>query len=211
MRSRHRSAGIAAALCAVLVSGTAFAVAASADPSPLARTGRADVLEILTRQADDERSRFTRRYPTLELPDMRPVRVVPDGEWPARAAECLRRFGIESRPRPSAQPELNTSWLPREVVYRTCQLRYPKQGELHLVLGPFELRRLWAYYVFELQPCLRGIGVDVTASPSFGEFSASRNSVDAWHPYQALAGIAGARDIERYDSLCPQFPGWLDP
>jgi hypothetical protein len=144
------------------------------------------------------------------MPDMRPVQVVPDAEWPARAAECRRRFGIESWPRPSAQPELNTSWLPREIVHRTCQLRYPKQSELHLVLGPFELRRLWAYYVFELQPCLRRIGVDITGSPSFGDFLASRNSVDGWHPYQTLADVAGVSDLEHYDSLCPQSPAWLD-
>jgi hypothetical protein len=211
MRSRHRSAAIAAVLCAVLLSSTAVAVAASAESSPLTPTSRADMLEILTREAADERSRLALRYPSIEIPDMRPVSVVPDDEYRDRAAECLSEFGIEPRVRLSAEPDLNTSALPREVVYRTCQLRFPKQSELHLVLGPFELRRLWAYYVFELQPCLRGIGVDITDSPSFAGYVAARGTPRAWHPYRALTGLQIVRDLDYYDTLCPRVPGWLRP
>jgi hypothetical protein len=210
MRTRHRSAGIAAALCAVLLSSTAFAVAASADPSPLTPTTRAERLDLLTRQAEAERDLLIRRYPTLQIPDMTPMLVIADENWPARLEECKRHFGL--RPRPpgnTVSPDLNTASLPREVVNRTCQLRYPKESDLRFVLGPFELRRLWSYYVFELQSCLRGAGIDITRSPGLGEYLAERGSEDSWHPYLALADASGVRDFEYYDSICPRFPDWL--
>ena len=210
MDSRHRSAGIAAALCAVLLSGTAVAVAASAETLPLAPTSRAQILEVLTREAENERDRLARRYPTVPMPDMTPMRIVADDEWPDRMVECLSHFGIQ--PRPPGQtvaPDLDTSTLPREVVDRTCRLRYPKKSALGFVLEPFEQRRLWGYYVFQLQPCLRGIGVAITRSRTFGEYLAARGTDDPWHPYQALTEIDGMRESRYYDDRCPRFPDWL--
>ena len=210
MGLRHRSAGIAAALCAVLLSGTAIAVAASAEPSPLTPTSRAEIWEGLVRESDRERSRLARRYPTVDMPDMRPMRIVAEDEWPYRMAECLSGFGIEPRPqRHSAEPDLNTSGLPREVIHRACQLRFPMRSDLRFVLGPFERRQLWMYYVFELQPCLRSLGVDTTRSPSLGEYLAVRESSDAWHPYLALADRARTGDVQNYAGRCPRFPDWL--
>jgi hypothetical protein len=211
MRSRHRSAGVAAALCAVLLSSTAFAVAASAESQPLSPTTQEQKIELLTERALEERERLAVRYPFLQMPDMTPVQVVPDEQWPRRVARCLRGFGVEARPRGDTvvAPGLDTSTLPGDVVSQTCQLRYPKQSELRFVLGTFELRRLWSYYVFDLQPCLRSIGVTITRSPSFGEYLAVRGSDDAWHPYLALADIASMRDFQYYDDNCPRFPDWL--
>jgi hypothetical protein len=211
MEARHRSAGLAAALCAVLLSTTAFAVAASAESAPLVPTTHEEKVELLTEQAIAERQRLAERYPFLQLPDMTPVHVVPDELWPQLVARCLRGFGIEARPRGDTvvAPDLDASTLPGDVVSQTCQLRYPKQSQLRFVLGPFELRRLWTYYVFELQPCLRSIGVAITRSPSFGEYLAARGSEDAWHPYLALTDIASMRDFQYYDDSCPRFPDWL--
>ncbi len=210
MTSRHRSAGIAAALSAVLLCSTAVAVAASAESAPLTPTSRAEVFEALNRDAEQERDRLVRRYPSVQVPDMSPMRIVPDDEWPERMAECLSHFGVEPPPwRHFAAPDLNTSTLPREVISRTCQLRYPKKSDLRFLLGPLELRRLWGYYVFELQPCLRSLGVSITRSPSFGEYLAAHESDDAWHPYVALTKIAGARNVDYYDDRCPRFPDWL--
>ncbi|MFC0682160.1 hypothetical protein ACFFGH_30385 [Lysobacter korlensis] len=210
MRARHRSGGVAATLCAVLLSSTAFAVAASADPSPLTPTSRAEKLEILTREAEEERERLARRYASAQIPDMTPVRVVADDAWPQRMAECLSYYGVgRVLPRHSAAPDLNTSTLPREVVRQTCQLRYPKRSELHLVLGPFELRRLWSYHVFELQPCLRSLGISTSRSPGLGEYLTAQGVEDAWHPYRAIPRNASMRQLQYYDHLCPRFPDWM--
>ncbi|MFC0682159.1 hypothetical protein ACFFGH_30380 [Lysobacter korlensis] len=210
MRFRQRSTGIAAALCAVMLSTTAYAVAASAEPS-LAPTTHEQKLELLTEQALAERDRFAERYPFLQIPDMTPVQIVPDELWPERMSQCLRDFGVEARARGDSvvAPSLDTRTLPGDVVNQTCQRRYPKQSQLRYVLGPFELRKLWSYYVFDLQPCLRTIGISIGRSPSFGEYLATRGSQDAWHPYLAIPEIANMRDLQYYDALCPRFPDWL--
>ena len=203
---------MAAALCAVLLSSTAFAVAAAASGEPpLTPTTQEQKVQLLTEEALEERERLAVRYPFLQMPDMTPVQVVPDEQWPRRVSQCLRGFGIEARPRGDTviAPGLDASTLPGDVVSQTCQLRYPKQSQLRFVLGPFELRRLWSYYVFQLQPCLRSIGVNITRSPSFGEYLAARGTDDAWHPYLALPEIASMRDFQRYDDNCPRFPDWL--
>jgi hypothetical protein len=210
MRTRQRSAGIAAALCAVLLSTTAFAVAASAEPS-LSPTTQEQKLELLTEQAVAERDRLAARYPFIQMPDMTPVQVVADELWPRRVAQCLEHFGIEARTLGDSvvAPTLDTTTLPGDVVSQTCELRYPKQSELRYVLGPYELRQLWSYYVFELQPCLRTLGIGISRSPSFGEYLASRGTEDAWHPYLAIPDIANMRDLNYYDEACPRFPDWL--
>lgn len=210
MRPRQRSAGIAVALCAVLLSTTAFAVAASAE-APLQPTTQEQKIRLLEQEAAEERERLARRYPFLSMPDMTPVRVVADDEWAGRIAECLQGFGVDARPRGDSvvAPGFDTRTLPGDVVNTTCQLRFPKQSGLRYVLGPYELRQLWSYYVFQLQPCLRGIGISISRSPSFGEYLATRGSDDAWHPYRAIPEIANVRDLHYYDQLCPRFPEWL--
>ena len=210
MKSRQRSAGIAAALCAVLLSSTAFAVAASAEP-PLMPTTDEQKLELLTEQAMEKRDALARQYPFLQMPDMAPVQVVADEQWPVQMTRCLAQFGIEARPRGDSvvAPNLDTRTLPGDVVSQTCELRYPKQSHLRYVLGPYELRQLWGYYVFQLQPCLRKNGVAITRSPSFGEYLATRGTDAVWHPYLAIPKIASMRDLQYYDQLCPRFPDWL--
>src|SRR3712207_4752517 len=137
MKSRQRSAGIAAALCAVLLSTTAFAVAASAEP-PLLPTTEEQKLGLLREEAAATRDELARQYPFLQMPDMAPVEVVADEEWPERMAQCLERFGIEARTRGDSvvAPNLDTRSLPGDVVSQTCELRYPKQSLLRYVLGP---------------------------------------------------------------------------
>ena len=210
MKPRRRSAGIAAALCAVLLSTTAFAVAASAE-APILPTTDEQKLELLTEQALEKRDELARQYPFLRMPDMAPVQVVADEQWPRKMSQCLEHFGIEARPRGDTvvAPTLDTRSLPGDVISQTCELRYPKQSELRYVLGPYELRQLWSYYVFQLQPCLRAIGIQITRSPSFGEYLATRGTEDAWHPYLAIPDILNVRDLHYYDQLCPRFPEWL--
>jgi hypothetical protein len=210
MRSRQRSAGIAAALCAVLLSSTAYAVAASAEPS-LQPTTLEQKVELLTEEATAERERLAQRYPFLQMPDMTPVQVVADEQWPRRMVQCLRQFGVDARARGDSvvAPSLDPTTLPGDVVSQTCELRYPKQSDLRYVLGTYELRQLWSYYVFQLQPCLRSIGITIARSPSFGEYLATRGTDDAWHPYLAIPDIVNIRDLNYYDELCPRFPDWL--
>lgn len=210
MKARQRSSGIAAALCALLLSTTAFAVAASADP-PLRPTTLDQKWELLTEEAEQERERFAVRYPFLQMPDMRPLNVVADQQWPRWMAQCLRGFGVDATQDGDRllTPGLDTSTLPGDVVNRTCELRYPKQSRLRRVLGPYELRQLWSYYVFDLQPCLRGIGIRISRSPSFAEFLARRGTDRAWHPYSAITGIESLRELHAYDQLCPRFPKTL--
>lgn len=210
MRSRQRSAGIAAALCVVLLSSTAFAFAASAEP-PLQPTTDEQKLELLTEQAMEKREELARRYPFLQMPDMAPVQVVADEQWPVQMSRCLEQFGIEARPRGDSvvAPTLDTRSLPGDVVSQTCELRYPKQSSLRYVLGPYELRQLWSYYVFQLQPCLRSLGIKISRSPSFGEYLATRGTDQTWHPYLAIPEILNVRDLYYYDQLCPRFPDWL--
>ena len=210
MKSRQRSAGIAAVLCAALLSTTAFAVAASAE-APLLPTTQEQKLELLTEQALQKREELASRYPFLQMPDMAPVEVVPDEQWPVRMSRCLNQFGVEARPRGDSvvAPNLDTRSLPGDVVSLTCESRYPKQSQLRYVLGPYELRQLWGYYVFQLQPCLRKNGIAVTRSPSFGEYLATRGTDAVWHPYLAIPKIASMRDLQYYDQLCPRFPDWL--
>jgi hypothetical protein len=210
MRSRQRSAGIAAALCVALLFSTVFAVAASAE-APLQPTTEAQKVELLTQQATTERERLAKRYPFVQMPDMTPVQVVADELWPRRMAQCLQQFGIEARTRGDSvvAPNFDPTTLPGDVVSQTCQLRYPKQSQLRYVLGPYELRQLWSYYVFSLQPCLRSIGITIGRSPSFGEYLATRGTEDAWHPYLAIPDIANIRDLNYYDEQCPRFPEWL--
>jgi hypothetical protein len=201
---------MAAALCGALLSSTLFAVAASAQPA-LTPTTPDQKLDLLTEEARAERDRLAERYPFLQLPDMAPRQVVSDEVWPERMAECLREFGVEARVSGDqvVAPGLDATTLPGDVVSQTCQFRYPKQSALRYVLGPFELRRLWSYYVFELQPCLRAIGVRINRAPSFAEYLASRGTADSWHPYLAIPEIANLRDLAYYDTACPRFPDWL--
>jgi hypothetical protein len=210
MKSRQRSAGIAAVLCAVLLSSTAYAVAASAE-APLVPTTDEEKFELLTEHALEQREELARRYPFLQMPDMAPVQVVADEQWPVRMSRCLEQFGIEARPRGDSvvAPKLDVRTLPGDVISQTCELRYPKQSSLRYVLGPYELRQLWGYYVFQLQACLRKNGIAVTRSPSFGEYLASRDTDSVWHPYLAIPRIASMRDLQYYDQLCPRFPAWL--
>jgi hypothetical protein len=210
MRSRQRSAGIAAVLCAVMLSTTAFAVAASAE-APILPTTDEQKLELLTEQALEKREALGRQYPTLRMPDMTPVQVVADEQWPRKISQCLEQFGIEARPRGDSvvAPGLDTRNLPGDVISQTCELRYPKQSLLRYVLGPYELRQLWSYYVFQLQPCLQGLGIKIQRSPSFGEYLATRGSDNTWHPYLAIPEIVSVRDLYYYDQLCPRFPDWL--
>jgi hypothetical protein len=210
MHSRRRGAVLAVALCGALLSTTAMAVAASAE-SPIAPTSVAEKLDLLTQSAEKERAELAERYPFLQMPDMTPVRSVSDEEWPNRMAACLRQFGVEARVLGDSivAPDLDVRTLPGDVVSATCQSRYPKQSDLRYVLGTYELRQLWTYYVFELQACLRGIGFTPTRSPSFGEYLATRGTDDAWHPYLAIPEIASERDLIYYDQLCPRFPAWL--
>jgi hypothetical protein len=210
MRSRQRSGGISVVLCAVLLLSTAFAVAASAEP-PLTPTSRTQKLELLRADAAQEREQLAKEYPFLQMPDMTPVRVVADDEWPLRMTECLRQFGVDASVSGTSvvAPELDPRTLRGDVVNRTCELRYPKESRLQYVLGPYELRQLWTYYVFDLQVCLRTNGIETTRSPSFGEYLARRGSDEAWHPYLAIPQIASMRDLQYYDQLCPRFPRWL--
>jgi hypothetical protein len=210
MRSRQRSAGIAAALCAVLVSTTAFAVAASAE-EPIAPTTVEQKLELLTEEAREVREYLGHRYPLSQMPSMSPVQVVADGERPERMARCAEQFRSEAGTRWDAAvaPGLYPRSLPDEVIERTCELRYPAESSLQYVLGTYELRQLWAYYVFGLQPCLRRIGVQTVRSPSFGEYLATRGTEDAWHPYLGIPNIVNIRDLNYYDEHCPRFPEWL--
>jgi len=210
MKSRQRSAGLAAVLCAVLLTSTAFAVAASAE-APVAPTTEKQKLELLREEAIEARDELGRRYPFLQMPDMTPVEVVADELWPERMVQCLKQFGVEARTRGDSvvAPTLDTRSLPGDVISQTCQLRYPKQSSLRYVLGTYELRQLWSYYVFQLQPCLRGIGVQIGRSPSFGEYLATRGTDDAWHPYLAIPQIANVRVLHYYDQQCPRFPDWL--
>jgi hypothetical protein len=210
MRSRQRSAGLAAVLCAVLLSTTAFAVAASAE-APLTPTTEEQKLELLTEAALEKRDELARQYPFLQMPDMAPVQVVADELWPQRMVKCLEQFGIEARTRGDlvVAPDLDTRTLPGDVISQTCELRYPKQSQLRYVLGTYELRQLWSYYVFQLQPCLRGMGIKIDRSPSFGEYLATRGTDETWHPYLAIPNIVNVRDLHYYDQLCPRFPEWL--
>jgi hypothetical protein len=210
MTSRQRSAGIAAALCAVLLSTTAFAMAASAE-EPLAPTTDEQKLELLTEEARQKQDELARQYPFLQMPDMTPVVIVTDEAWPEQIVRCLAQFGVTARARGDAvvAPKLDTRSLPGDVISQTCEHRYPKQSRLRYVLGPFELRQLWGYYVFQLQPCLRGMGVQIDRSPSFGEYLASRETEETWHPYRAIESIANIRDLYYYDEQCPRFPEWL--
>jgi hypothetical protein len=210
MKSRQRSAGIAAALCAVLLSATAFAVAASAE-APLLPTTDEQKLELLTEQALEKREALARQYPFLQMPDMAPVEVVADEQWPLRMSRCLEQFGVEAWARGDSvvAPSLDTRSLPGDVISQTCELRYPKQSRLRYVLGPYELRQLWGYYVFQLQPCLRKNGIAITRSPSFGEYLATRGTDAVWHPYLAIPETVSMRDLEYYEQLCPRFPDWL--
>jgi len=194
----------------VLLFTTAFALAASAEP-PLVPTTADQKIELLTEQAVEAREELAQQYPFIQMPDMTPVQVVADEMWPRKVAQCLEHFGIEARTRGDSvlAPNLDTSTLPGDVVSQTCQLRYPKQSELRYVLGPYELRQLWGYYVFQLQPCLQGIGIKIGRSPSFGEYLAARGTEDAWHPNRAIPDIANVRDLNYYDQLCPRFPDWL--
>ncbi len=210
MKSRQRSGGIAAALCAVLLSTAVFAVAASAQSS-LQPTSQRQKLELLRKEAEEERERLAQRYPFLNLPDMKPVRAVTDDEWQDRMVECLQQFGVDARAQGDSivAPDLDARSFPGEVVSETCRLRYPKQSRLRYVLGPFELRKLWSYYVFDLQPCLRGIGIRIGRSPSFGEYLARRGTDEAWHPYSAIPGIESMRELQAYDQICPRFPDTL--
>jgi hypothetical protein len=210
MHFRRRGAAIAVALCAALLSTTAMAVAASAE-APIAPTSLQQKLDLLTDEAAADRARLADRYPFLQMPEMGPVRAVADDAWPRWMAQCLRRFGVEAYATGDSvvAPGLDTRTLPGDVVNTTCQSRYPKQSELRYVLGTFELRQLWGYYVFELQHCLRGMGITTTRSPSFGEYLASRGTDQAWHPYLAIPKIVNLRDLTHYDQQCPRFPSWL--
>jgi hypothetical protein len=198
-------------LCAVLLFTTAFAVAASAEP-PITPTSQSEKLDLLRAEATKEREQLAEQYPFVQMPDMTPVRVVGDDEWPQRMVECLQQFGVDAEVNGNSvvAPDLDTRRrLPGNVVSHTCELRYPKQSRLRYLLGPYELRQLWGYYVFDLQMCLRNNGIEISRSPSFGEYLARRGTEDAWHPYVAIPEIATMRDLQYYDQLCPRFPRWL--
>lgn len=138
-------------------------------------------------------------------------RYISPEEYAGVMVPCLTEQGIPATALPDGGvgfgdlPE--EEWvLQREAMYR-CNVRFPIDPMFDEPLSEDQLRRLYAYLVEHLTPCLEDEGYATTPPPPVEEFIASYSGGRPWSPWPVNdPRLQDEAEWYRLNEVCPQSP-----
>ncbi|MBC7723531.1 MAG: hypothetical protein H7146_02125 [Burkholderiaceae bacterium] len=193
---------------AVVVLGGGLAAPASAAPSVLSETQRAQIRSTIFDTRWDYTTQNLRDTPRPPVEDSR---TVLDQDWSRVVAGCLGEKGFAVEQTGGGFTYLGSSGLAPAsyaVVNYECSISNVPLSSVLDLLGPQHLDALYAYWTGIVTPCLELAGQTVSDPPGINAFRVRASA--QWDPFVAVRETYAAADVPLFESRCPPIPTWLN-
>lgn len=137
------------------------------------------------------------------------MRLILPEEWAPTMRGCLDSEGFTVTETPDGGivypeiPEAQAASL--ELARYVCALKHPVDPRYSGELTEYQQQYLYEYFVYDLVPCLRSEGQDISTPPGLQRFLETWNTEDAWSPYGEV-NAGSDSDWYALNETCPQNP-----